>query len=216
MLKASHAVYKLLGVRIIVTSSYHPNGNGGVERVNHTLAQMLAMVVNELQNNWDEQLRAVPKFAVGGWLLVYNTTDTICQGVKTDTGDKALKAKLSLNWTAPYKVHAVGPRAPADTPDGSPLGAKLLYLDLPSDMPGADTRRRVSVQRCKPCANPHDQGDMPKYLTAGLTQYVLINFSKNPPPYHVTQDNISTSLQRLELEKITGHQPVAVAVGSSP
>ena len=73
-----------------------------------------------------------------------------------------LKAKLSLNWTAPYKVHAVGPRAPADTPDGSPLGAKLLYLDLPSEMPGADTRWCVSVPRCKPCANPHDHGDMPK------------------------------------------------------
>ena len=35
--------------------SYHPDGNGGVERVNHTMAQMLAMVVNELRNNWDEQ-----------------------------------------------------------------------------------------------------------------------------------------------------------------
>ena len=28
--KLSHAVYKLLGVRKIATSSYHPNGNGGV------------------------------------------------------------------------------------------------------------------------------------------------------------------------------------------
>ena len=52
----SHAVYKLLGVREIATSSYHPMGNGKVERVNHTMAQMLAMMVNELQNVWDEQL----------------------------------------------------------------------------------------------------------------------------------------------------------------
>ena len=43
----------------IATNSYHPNGNGGVERVNHTMAQMLAMVVNELQNNWDVQLPQV-------------------------------------------------------------------------------------------------------------------------------------------------------------
>ena len=28
--KLSHAVYKLLGVRKIATSSYQPNGNGGV------------------------------------------------------------------------------------------------------------------------------------------------------------------------------------------
>ena len=54
--KLSHAVYQLLGVRKLAISSYHPNGNGGVECVNHTMAQMLAMAVNELQNNWDEQL----------------------------------------------------------------------------------------------------------------------------------------------------------------
>ena len=30
-----------------------------VGRVNHTIAQMLAMVVNELRNNWDEQLSHV-------------------------------------------------------------------------------------------------------------------------------------------------------------
>ena len=38
------------------TRSYHPNGNGGMERVNHAMAQTLATVVNELVNNWDVQL----------------------------------------------------------------------------------------------------------------------------------------------------------------
>ena len=45
--KPSQAVYQLLVVRKLATSSYHPNGNGRFERVNHTMAQMLAMVVNE-------------------------------------------------------------------------------------------------------------------------------------------------------------------------
>ena len=49
--KLSRAVYKLLGVRINATSSNYPNGNYGVERVNHTMTQMLAMVVNELQKS---------------------------------------------------------------------------------------------------------------------------------------------------------------------
>ena len=49
---------------------------------------------------------------------------------------------------------------------------------------------------------------MPKYLPAGLTQYVLNYFSKKSPQYHVTQDDVSTTLQRLEAEKITGHQSV--------
>ena len=138
---------------------------------------------------------------------MYNTAATIRQGVKTDTDTKVRKAKLSINWTGLYKVLAVGPCTPPDARGGSPLGDKLLYLDPPSNMPCADARRRVSVQRCKPCVNPHDQGDMPKYLSARLTQYVLRNVSRNPPPYHVTQD-VSTPLRRLEVEKITGHQSV--------
>ena len=54
--KLSLAVYKLLGMRKIATSTYHPNANGGVERVNYTMAQMLAMVVNERQDDWDVHL----------------------------------------------------------------------------------------------------------------------------------------------------------------
>ena len=49
---------------------------------------------------------------------------------------------------------------------------------------------------------------MLKYLPDGLTQYVLNNFTKKSPPYHVTQDDVSAPLQRLEVERITGHQSV--------
>ena len=64
---------------------------------------------------------------------MYNTAATVRQGAKTDTDTNVLKAKLSLTWTGPYKVLAVGPCSSSDTPDGSPLGAKFLYWDLPSD-----------------------------------------------------------------------------------
>ena len=50
------AVYKLLGIHKLTMSVYHPSKNGGVERVNHTMAQMLAMVCNEDQNDWDVHL----------------------------------------------------------------------------------------------------------------------------------------------------------------
>ena len=66
----------------------------------------------------------------------------------------------------------------------------------------------MAIKRCKPCAIPHDSSDMPKYLPAGLTQYVLNNFSKKSPPYHVTQDDVSAPFQRLEVEKITRQQSV--------
>ena len=68
----------------------------------------------------------------------------------TDTDAKVLKVKLSLNWTGPCKALAVGPCTPDNNPDGSPMGDKVLHLDLPSDISGADAHRRVSVQRCKP------------------------------------------------------------------
>ena len=98
---------------------------------------------------------------------MYNTVATIRQGAKPDTNAKVLKDKLSRNWTGPYQLLAVGPCSSADNPGGSPFGTKLLYFDLSSDMPGADARRRVSVQHCKPCANPHDRGDAEVFSKRG-------------------------------------------------
>lgn len=50
----SQAVYKRLAVRQVATSSYHPNENGGVDTGACQLwAQVLAMVVNEWQDDWD-------------------------------------------------------------------------------------------------------------------------------------------------------------------
>ena len=49
-------VYKLLGVHKLTTSAYTPSGNGGVERVNHTMAKILAMVCNEHQNDRNAHL----------------------------------------------------------------------------------------------------------------------------------------------------------------
>ena len=121
---------------------------------------------------------------------MYNSASTIRQGTKANTDAKVLKAKLVLNWTGPYKILEVGRCSAAETPDGSPLAGNLQYLDLPSDLPGSDARRRVAIERCKPCANPHDNGDISKSLPAGLTQYVLKFFSKKSPPYHVTQDDV--------------------------
>ena len=54
--RTTTCILALLKVRRITTSAYHPSGNGGVERVNHTMAQMLSMVVNERQDYWDLHL----------------------------------------------------------------------------------------------------------------------------------------------------------------
>ena len=164
--------------------------------------------VNRRNFTITDALRPAPSFTPGGWSRVYNSAYTISQGAKENTDAKVLKVKLAFNWTGPYDILAVGPCSAAETPDGPPLGGNLLYMDLPSALPGSDARGRVASERCKPCADPHDSGDMPKYLPAGLTQYVLNNFFKKSLPYYATQDNVLNPLQRLEVEQITGHQSV--------
>ena len=77
---------------------------------------------------------------------MYNSASTIHQGLKANTDAKVLKAKLALDWTGPYKVLAADPCSFADTPDGSPFGDNLFYLDLPSDLPSSDARRGVAIQ----------------------------------------------------------------------
>lgn len=39
-----------------VTSAYHPQSNGLVERLNQTLQNVLLKLVNDHQNNWDDLL----------------------------------------------------------------------------------------------------------------------------------------------------------------
>ena len=139
-------------------------------------------------------------------MWVYNIVATIRQGAKAGTDAKVLKAKLSRNWTASFKILAVGPCAAEATPDGRPLAAKFICLDLLNDMPGVDAPCRVSVVPCEPCANHHDSSDLPWFLPAGLTPYVL-NSTKSPP-YHVIKDDVTVPIERLEIEKITSHRSV--------
>ena len=177
----------------------------GIARAHHAL-----IVSRVYRKNFAvaDALRPAPNFATGGWAWVHNSVSTIHQGVKAITNAKVLKAKLTLNRTGPYKILAVGLCSAAETPDGSPIGSKLIYLDFLFDQPGSDARRCVAIEPCKRCANPHDSEDMPKHLPVGSTQVVLNNFSKNSPPYQVTQDDVSTPLQRLEVDQIAGHQSV--------
>ena len=46
----------LLGTEHQMTSVYHPQTNGLVEKFNHTVQSCLLKVVNEHQNDWDDYL----------------------------------------------------------------------------------------------------------------------------------------------------------------
>ena len=45
-------------------------------------------------------------------------------------------------------------------------------------------------------------------MPAGLTPYVLNNYTNKPPPYHVTWDDVPVTIERLGVEKITSHRSV--------
>ena len=179
------------------------------------MAQMLAMVGNEHQNTPITTPLAPPRALPpmkstsdayrAPSLAVFDRSYGIRQSLRKGADNKALKEKLSLNWTGPFKMFSFGPSSAADTPDGRPLGDKLLYLDLLSNLSGPAAKPRVTVARYKPCANPYDADDIPRHLPAGLTQYVLHAFTTKSPPYHVTTDDVSAPpIQSMSL--ITGHQ----------
>ena len=52
-------MYDILGSKKQLTSSFHPQTNGCVERLNHTVCQMLSHVVSSKQDDWDEYLLQV-------------------------------------------------------------------------------------------------------------------------------------------------------------
>ena len=109
--------------------------------------------VNGCNSALSDALLRRPQYAAGGWVWVYNTAATIRQGMRKDIDNKVLKEKLSLNWTGPFKIIAIGPSTATDTPDGRPLGDKLLYLDLPSNLsgPAAQPRDCSALQTlCQP------------------------------------------------------------------
>ena len=49
-------LYRLLGVKLAATTTYHPQGDGQTEQVNQELEQHLCLFINQRQDNWDNLL----------------------------------------------------------------------------------------------------------------------------------------------------------------
>ena len=54
--RLSLAIYKSMRICKIATTTFHPKSNGGIERVNPSLAQMLSLVISEQHDHWNEWL----------------------------------------------------------------------------------------------------------------------------------------------------------------
>lgn len=54
------AVRRMMAILKLTIRAYRVMGKGGIERLNRTMAQMLLMIVNDRQDNWDKQLQIAP------------------------------------------------------------------------------------------------------------------------------------------------------------
>ena len=70
--KVIAALFDLLGVAKIRTSSYHPQSNGTVERAHQTLRQMIGKLDPEKRRKW--------KLHLGSILIAYNATRSLVMG----------------------------------------------------------------------------------------------------------------------------------------
>jgi len=71
--KVSQHMMKMMESNHKTTSSYHPQGNGLIERTNHTFASMLSMYVSGDHKDWDETLQYL--------VFAYNTARQESMGV---------------------------------------------------------------------------------------------------------------------------------------
>ena len=49
-------IYRLLGIKLAATTTYHPQGDGQMERINQELEQFLRLFINQRQDDWDNLL----------------------------------------------------------------------------------------------------------------------------------------------------------------
>ena len=98
-------VCSMLGASKSRTSPFHPSGNGGVERFNRTMGDMLAAFCSDSQNDWDRLLPYVT------W--AYNSA------VHSSTG------------MSPFRVlHGLEPRLPVDLLLGGELESPADCVEL--------------------------------------------------------------------------------------
>ena len=56
IVKFTRELYRLLGIKLVTTTAYHPQADRQTERVNQELEQYLHLFVNQRQDDWDNLL----------------------------------------------------------------------------------------------------------------------------------------------------------------
>ena len=79
MAEFTREIYQLLGIKLVATMAYHPQGDGQTERVNQELEQFLRLFINQRQDNWDNLIPFVE-------FQYNNHIHSATQNVPFDTG----------------------------------------------------------------------------------------------------------------------------------
>jgi hypothetical protein len=66
-------LYQMLGIKRVLTTSYHPQSDGQTERINQEIERFLRIFCNHLQDDWD-QLLALAEFSYNN--SVHSTTQS--------------------------------------------------------------------------------------------------------------------------------------------
>ena len=59
MNRVNAVLFQMTGTEHSISTAYHPQTNGLVERYNHTLQRSLITLCNDKQNDWDDLLDPV-------------------------------------------------------------------------------------------------------------------------------------------------------------
>ena len=98
------ALYRLIGIKALRTSPYHPKTDGLVERFNRTLKAMLRKVLNGEKRDWDHLLpyvlfayREVPQATVGfsPFELLYGSDPEDLWMCYERNGSRSLRQRLT-------------------------------------------------------------------------------------------------------------------------
>jgi hypothetical protein len=106
------ALHKLMGVKLKMSSAYHPETDGSSERTNKTVNQLLRFHVDRNQKNW---LSALPRVR----FCIMNT-------INTSTGFSPFQLKSGFS---PRLLPPIVPRNETDTTQED-LEAQMLAIDL--------------------------------------------------------------------------------------
>ena len=82
MLNFMRRLNKILGIKVMASTAYHPQTDGQTERVNQEVKQFLRLFVNQRQDDWYDWL-SIAEFAYNDWVHALTQTSPFMLNART-------------------------------------------------------------------------------------------------------------------------------------